>query len=123
MTTGRRHFNELASRVDELTDRMHNQKMRMALIAKALRDNRILDEHLREHKKYIEALEGHVSGLEHNIEVLEPRGSVAAEARYRALLSAESAQRDAPDPRCSTAGSKRAFRKNPAERIDVDVRS
>ena len=48
---------ELAGRVQELTDRVHNQRMRMALIRKALRDNRILDEHLAEHKRYIEALE------------------------------------------------------------------
>ena len=45
--------------------------------------NRVLDGHLREHQKYIEALEGHVSGLEHNIEVLTD-GLTASEARYQA---------------------------------------
>ncbi len=77
---------ELAGRVQELTDRVHNQRMRIALIRKALRDNRILDEHLDEHKRYIEALEGHVSGLEHNIAVLND-GYAASEARYQALLA------------------------------------
>ena len=77
---------ELAGRVQELMDRVHNQRMRMALIRKALRDNRILDEHLDEHKRYIEALEGHVSGLEHNIAVLND-GYAASEARYQALLA------------------------------------
>jgi 2-polyprenyl-3-methyl-5-hydroxy-6-metoxy-1,4-benzoquinol methylase len=76
-----------ADRVQELTDRVHNQRMRIALVRKALRDNRILDEHLNEHKRYIEALEGHVSGLEHNIELLN-EGYAASEARYRALLEA-----------------------------------
>jgi 2-polyprenyl-3-methyl-5-hydroxy-6-metoxy-1,4-benzoquinol methylase len=84
--------NVLADRVQELTDRIHNQKMRIALIRKTLRDNRVLDDHLREHQKYIEALEGHVSGLEHNIEVLN-EGYVASEGRYHALLSAQSRPR------------------------------
>lgn len=80
---------ELASRVNELTDRVHHQRMRMALIRKALRDNRILDKHLEEHKRYIEALEGHVSGLEHNIEVLK-ESLIASEAKYQAVLGAKS---------------------------------
>jgi hypothetical protein len=78
---------QLADKVQELTDRMHNQRMRIALIRKALRDNRILDEHLNEHKRYIEALEGHVSGLENNIAILN-EGFQASEARYQALLAA-----------------------------------
>lgn len=80
---------ELTGRVGELTDRVHNQKMRIALIRKALRDNRILDEHLGEHKRYIEALQGHVSGLEHNIEVLT-EALAGAEARYQALQATRS---------------------------------
>ena len=63
--------------------------MRIALIRKALRDNRILDMHLDEHKRYIEALEGHISGLEHNIEVLN-EGLIASEAKYQAVLSMKS---------------------------------
>ncbi len=79
---------ELSGRVTELTDRIHNQKMRIGVMRKRLRDNRVLDEHLAGHKRYIEALEGHVSGLEHNIEVLT-EGLVAAEARYQALVEAK----------------------------------
>ena len=60
--------------------------MRIALIRKGLRDNSILDKHLQEHKRYIEALEGHVSGLEHNIEVLN-EGAHRHEAKYQAVLS------------------------------------
>ena len=84
---GPQAVNELADRVQELTDRLHNQRMRIALIRRMVRDNRVLDGHLREHQKYIEALEGHVSGLEHNIEVLTD-GLTASEARYQALLGA-----------------------------------
>jgi 2-polyprenyl-3-methyl-5-hydroxy-6-metoxy-1,4-benzoquinol methylase len=86
---------ELADRVNELTDRVHHQKMRIALIRKALRDNHILDLHLVEHKRYIEALEGHVSGLEHNIEVLN-EALVAGEAKYQAVLSTKTAQSPGP---------------------------
>lgn len=86
---GSHALTELAGQVAQLTDRIHNQKMRIALLRRSLRDNRTLDEHLREHKKYIEALEGHVSGLDHNIEVLN-QALVASETRYQALLGARS---------------------------------
>lgn len=88
---GNQAVSELAGRVGELAHRVHNQKMRIALIRKSLRDNKILDEHLREHKRYIEALEGHVSGLEHNIEVLT-ESLISAEAKYQALLDTRQAQ-------------------------------
>jgi 2-polyprenyl-3-methyl-5-hydroxy-6-metoxy-1,4-benzoquinol methylase len=86
---GSQALEELSGRVTELTARVHNQKVRMALIRKALRDNRILDLHLVEHKRYIEALEGHVSGLEHNIAILN-EGYAESEARYQALLNVRS---------------------------------
>jgi 2-polyprenyl-3-methyl-5-hydroxy-6-metoxy-1,4-benzoquinol methylase len=86
---GSQALEELSGRVTELTARVHNQKVRMALIRKALRDNRILDLHLDEHKRYIEALEGHVSGLEHNIAILN-EGYAESEARYQALLNVRS---------------------------------
>jgi O-antigen biosynthesis protein len=85
---GSHALTELAGQVAQLTDRIHNQKMRIALLRTSLRDNRVLDEHLREHKKYVEALEGHVSGLDHNIEVLN-QALVASETKYQALLGAQ----------------------------------
>ncbi len=85
-------LHELSGRVSELSDRIHNQKMRLAVIRKRLRDNRVLDEHLAEHKRYIAALEGHVSGLEHNIEVLT-EGLATSEARYQAVVDAQKSGR------------------------------
>ncbi len=75
---------EMARQISELGDRVHNQRMRIALLRKGVRDNAILQEALEKHKEYIAALEGHVSGLEHNIEVLH--GSLLdAEVRQRTL--------------------------------------
>jgi O-antigen biosynthesis protein len=75
----------LADHVQELTDRVHNQRMRIALLRKGLRDYRIFEDHLREHQRYVEALEGHVTGLEHNIEVLS-QSLVEADAKYQAAV-------------------------------------
>jgi 2-polyprenyl-3-methyl-5-hydroxy-6-metoxy-1,4-benzoquinol methylase len=86
---------QLANKVSDLTDRVHNQRMRIALMRKGLRDNHALDMHLREHQRYVKALEGHVSGLEHNIEVLN-EALVASETRYQALLGQKSAQVSSP---------------------------
>jgi 2-polyprenyl-3-methyl-5-hydroxy-6-metoxy-1,4-benzoquinol methylase len=77
---------ELANQVTELTDRVHHQRMRIALLRKGIRDSKVMDGYLREHQRYIEALQGHVSGLEHNIELLE-KELQAADARYRAALA------------------------------------
>ncbi len=88
---GNQELAELASRVNELSARVHHQKMRIALVRKGLRDNHILDMHLNEHKRYIEALEGHVSGLEHNIEVLN-QALIATEAKYQAVLKMKPVQ-------------------------------
>jgi 2-polyprenyl-3-methyl-5-hydroxy-6-metoxy-1,4-benzoquinol methylase len=77
---------ELANQVAELTDRVHHQRMRIALLRKGIRDNNVLAGHLRAHQRHIEALEGHVSGLEHNIELFN-KELQAADARYRAALA------------------------------------
>jgi 2-polyprenyl-3-methyl-5-hydroxy-6-metoxy-1,4-benzoquinol methylase len=77
---------ELATRVNELSDRVYHQRVRLALFRKTLRDTTVLDQHIAAHQEYIKALEGHVSGLEHNIEVLT-EGLVDADARYRAAMS------------------------------------
>lgn len=75
---------QLAARVDQLGDRIHHQRMRIALARKGLIDNNILHEALAEHKRYIAALEGHAKGLEHNIDVMK-ESLAAADANYRAL--------------------------------------
>jgi SAM-dependent methyltransferase len=77
---------ELAARVDVLGDRLHNQRMRLAMVRKGLVDNAVLQEAVGQQQEYITALEGHVSGLEHNIEVLT-ESLVSADANYRALLA------------------------------------
>jgi SAM-dependent methyltransferase len=96
---GTRALNELATVVDDLGDRMHQQRIRIALLRK---DRQAL----AAHQKYIKALEGHVSGLEHNIEVLN-QSLGEADARNRALL----AQRT-PLMRGVYSRLKRAFKKN-----------
>jgi 2-polyprenyl-3-methyl-5-hydroxy-6-metoxy-1,4-benzoquinol methylase len=82
----------LSRRVSELGDRVHNQRMRVALLRKGLMDNAILRDALAilqdgvaEHQRYIKALEGHVSGLEHNIAVLT-ESLAASDARYHVVL-------------------------------------
>ena len=76
----------LSRRVNELGDRVHNQRMRIALLRKGLVDNAILQDGLAEHQRYVKALEEHVSGLEHNIEVLTESLAVA-DAKYHAVLA------------------------------------
>jgi SAM-dependent methyltransferase len=96
---GTHEFSQLATRVNELSDRVHHQRMRIALFRKALvdnaillgdnailqSDNAILQEALAAHDNHVKALEDHVSGLEHNIHVLN-ESLVEADAKYRALL-------------------------------------
>ncbi len=67
--------------------------MRIALLRKGLLDNGILHEviaarqrDIEEQQRYVEALEGHVSGLEHNIEVLT-ESLAAPEGRYQTALA------------------------------------
>ena len=68
----------MATQVNELTDRVHRQRVRLAW-------TRGLEQHLRAQKEYIEALEGHASGLEHNIEVLNE--ALIARSRIPSRLS------------------------------------
>jgi SAM-dependent methyltransferase len=86
----------LSKRLDELSDRMHHENVRAALLRKELIDAEIQaqtiesqQQIIHEQQKYVEALEGHVSGLEHNIEVLN-KGFIEAEARYRLNLASHS---------------------------------
>jgi 2-polyprenyl-3-methyl-5-hydroxy-6-metoxy-1,4-benzoquinol methylase len=82
---GSTELSMLSRRVNELGDRVQNQRMRIALLRKRLVDNAILQDAIAEHQRYVKALEGHVAGLEHNIEVLTESLAVA-EAKYQAML-------------------------------------
>jgi 2-polyprenyl-3-methyl-5-hydroxy-6-metoxy-1,4-benzoquinol methylase len=86
---GTRTLSELASRVTELSDQVHHEGVRTAL----LRGGRL--ENVDEMLLLIEALKGHVSGLEHNIEVLD-HALTASELRYQAVLNMKSVQLTAP---------------------------
>jgi 2-polyprenyl-3-methyl-5-hydroxy-6-metoxy-1,4-benzoquinol methylase len=86
---GTRTLSELANKVSELTDRVHHEVVRTAL----LRAGRL--ENTDEMARYIEALEGHVSGLDHNIEVLN-ESLTASELRYQAVLGMRTVQLGAP---------------------------
>jgi O-antigen biosynthesis protein len=79
---------DLATRVNELTDRLHHQRMRLALVRGG-------DGNLIEYRRYIKALEGHVSGLEHNIQVLN-EAFIARNAEYQAVLGMRTVQMTAP---------------------------
>lgn len=90
---GNAEITQLSRRVSELTDRVHNQRMRIALLRKGLLDNGILHEviaarqrDIEEQQRYVEAIEGHVSGLEHNIEVLT-ESLADAEGRYQTAVA------------------------------------
>ena len=50
---------------------------------------------VNEYERYIKALEGHVSGLEHNIEVLN-EALIARNAEYQAVLGMRTVQMTAP---------------------------
>ncbi len=90
---------ELESQVNELSDRVHHQRMRILV----LRHDQYA---LAEHQKYITALEGHISGLENNIELLN-QALVEADARNRALQ-----MQRAPLTRSAYARIKRALSKS-----------
>ena len=82
----------------ELTDRIHHQRMRIALLRKDPPGQpHPWTNTYAEHKKYIEALEGHVSGLDHNIEVLN-QALVASEMRCRGHTARVIGARALADP-------------------------
>jgi O-antigen biosynthesis protein len=92
----------LAARLDELSDHVHGENVRTALLRKELHDHEWLTEAvesqqriIHEQQEYVEALEGHVSGLEHNIEVLH-QSLAASDARYRSVLATRSYRLTAP---------------------------
>ena len=93
---GTRTLSELSKRLNELSDRVQSEDVRTALLRVELRDAELTSQHLeqsledlRKHQEYIEALQGHVSGLDHNIEVLG-EALAASEARYQTLLQSKS---------------------------------
>lgn len=93
--SGSRTVEELSQRVDELTDYVHREKVRTALLRADLGL-------LEEQQRLIEALQGHASGLEHNIEVLNDALTACEEARsavdaqYQAVLGMRTVQMTAP---------------------------
>jgi hypothetical protein len=106
---GTRTQAELARRVNELSDLAHSDLVQTASLRAAVREAAVirekgesLIEQLEEHKRYVEALEGHVSGLEHNIEVLSESIAnasnelTAANARYEGLLGSRAVKMTAP---------------------------
>jgi 2-polyprenyl-3-methyl-5-hydroxy-6-metoxy-1,4-benzoquinol methylase len=95
LDNGSHAVKEMESRINELSDRVHHQKMRIALMRKGIRDDRVMDMHLREHQRYIEALQGHVGGLEHNIEVLT-ESLAASEAKYQSVVNSRALRFMAP---------------------------
>lgn len=86
---GTRTLAELASRVTELTDELHHEVVRTALLHGGGIEN---PDAMRRH---IDALEVHVTGLEHNIKVLDD-ALTASEVRYQAVLGMRSVQLGAP---------------------------
>ena len=86
---------ELSERVTELIDHVHHENVRTALLRKRLQG-------AHEKQRYIEALEGHASGLEHNIEVLTEElekcesARAALDANYKAVLGMRTVQLTAP---------------------------
>src|SRR4029077_10615806 len=79
---GTHALKELSRRVSDLTDHMHEEEVRRALFRKDLHDA----EAVATLQEYVEALEGHVSGLEHNIEVLTT-ALTESDQRYRSVLN------------------------------------
>jgi len=88
---GTRALKDLATRVSDLTDHMHEEEVRRALLRTELHDA----EAVTTLQEYVEALEGHVTGLEHNIEVLTS-GLVESDQRYRSVLNSRVMRMTAP---------------------------
>ena len=86
---GTRTLSELSARIAELTDHVHHEVVRTAL----LRGNR--SNSVDDLNRHIEALEGHVVGLEHNIKVLDD-ALTASEVRYQGVLGMRTVQATAP---------------------------
>jgi 2-polyprenyl-3-methyl-5-hydroxy-6-metoxy-1,4-benzoquinol methylase len=100
---------QLSERVAELTDRMHHENVRTGLLRKKLHDHEglvhdreALAVQMEEQGRYIDALQGHVSGLEHNVEVLNvalekcESERAALAANYEAVLEMRTVQLTAP---------------------------
>jgi septal ring factor EnvC (AmiA/AmiB activator) len=99
---GTQELAQLSERVTELTDRMHHENVRTAVLRKQLFDQEELVVQVEEQRRYIDALEGHVGGLEHNVEVLNEalekseRERTAVTANYNAVLGMRTVQLTAP---------------------------
>jgi 2-polyprenyl-3-methyl-5-hydroxy-6-metoxy-1,4-benzoquinol methylase len=113
---GTRTLAELGSRVNELSDHVQRESARLALVRKKLRDYDELERRaksqqqtIKEQQRYVEALEGHNSGLQHNNDILNEamtqsekllaqseNARLAVEANYQAVLAMKKGQRRSP---------------------------
>jgi 2-polyprenyl-3-methyl-5-hydroxy-6-metoxy-1,4-benzoquinol methylase len=89
----------LAERIAELTDQMDHEKVRTTILRQDLREATAANVALREQVpnllKHIDALDGHVAGLDHVIAHL--KGALAeSEQRHAALLATKSFRMMAP---------------------------
>jgi SAM-dependent methyltransferase len=89
---GTRTLAELGARVGDLSDQVHFEVVRTALLR---RDVHARPSDFVSLQQYVEALEGHVKGLEHNIELYEQELR-AANNRYIAVLNTRSVRLTAP---------------------------
>jgi SAM-dependent methyltransferase len=107
---------DLARRVHELSDRARDESTRAALLRAELLQKDLIARNLElyrklaadqklaieEQRRYIEALRGHISGLERNVEALTVsleeirRSSAATDAKYQAMLGQWSVRATAP---------------------------
>jgi 2-polyprenyl-3-methyl-5-hydroxy-6-metoxy-1,4-benzoquinol methylase len=104
---GTRALAELATRVTELSDHVHYEVVRTALLRKEFKGSTIVRPETRQSERprrgvhqpnvqeYVEALEDHVRGLEHNIELLEDELK-ASDLRFRAMLGMKTIQMTSP---------------------------
>ena len=92
---GTRTLNELARRVNELSDHVHREVVRNALRDRGLGYVPGAEGDIDRLQKHIQALERHASGLETNITLLD-QALIASEARYQAVLGMRTVQATAP---------------------------
>ncbi len=88
---GTRTLKDLAGRVSDLADQMHDEEVRRALLRNEIHN----DDAVSTLQEYVEAIQGHVTGLEHNIEVLTA-ALAESDQRYRTVLNSRAVRMTAP---------------------------
>jgi 2-polyprenyl-3-methyl-5-hydroxy-6-metoxy-1,4-benzoquinol methylase len=92
---GTRTLNELARRVNELSDHVRHEVVRNALRDRGLGYMVGDEEDVMRLQRHIQALESHASGLQANVDALDNE-LIASNARYQAVLSMRTVQATAP---------------------------